>query len=222
MPARGVFPRGWSEFFRLNTRRGDDMDSLYNVVKSFTGWRGFDHDPGFLVPPSVLTSVTAVRFALVCAGIAYIGLTAHRRPRLAQLAFLVVAAFLLTNKVWSPQYSLWLVPFAALALPHRRILLAWVTVGAPVWIPRMLFLYGEQKMGLPEQWFTTTVLVRDVAVMALCALVIRQIYRPELDLVRGVGAAARVDDPSGGGFEDAVEDPPRGLPSRLRPAGWDG
>jgi uncharacterized membrane protein len=83
----------------------------------------------------------------------------------------------------------------------------------------MQFLYGEQKMGLPEQWFTTTVFVRDVAVMALCALVIRQIYRPELDLVRGVGAGGRVDDPSGGVFEDAVDDPPRWLPSRLRPAG---
>jgi uncharacterized membrane protein len=91
-----------------------------------------------------------------------------------------------------------------------------MTVDALVWIPRMLFLYGEQKMGLPEQWFTTTVLVRDVAVIALCALVIRQIYRPELDLVR---AGGRVDDPSGGVFENAVDDPPRWLPSWLRPAG---
>ena len=39
LPIMLLFPRGWSEFFRLNTRRGDDMDSLYNVVKSFTGWR---------------------------------------------------------------------------------------------------------------------------------------------------------------------------------------
>ena len=42
LPMMVLFPRGWSEFFRLNTRRGDDMDSLYNVVKSFTGWGGFD------------------------------------------------------------------------------------------------------------------------------------------------------------------------------------
>ncbi|MDT5209315.1 MAG: hypothetical protein QOF67_1730, partial [Mycobacterium sp.] len=42
LPVMVLFPRGWSEFFRLNTRRGDDMDSLYNVVKSFTGWGGFD------------------------------------------------------------------------------------------------------------------------------------------------------------------------------------
>ncbi|MCV7062436.1 hypothetical protein H7I76_22535, partial [Mycolicibacterium vaccae] len=42
---------GWSEFFRLNTRRGEDMDSIYNVVRSFTGWRGFDPDLGLWEPP---------------------------------------------------------------------------------------------------------------------------------------------------------------------------
>jgi uncharacterized membrane protein len=131
-----------------------------------------------------------------------------------QVAFLVVAAFLLTNKVWSPQFSLWLVPLAVLALPHRRILLAWMTIDALVWVPRMMFLYGEQNRGLPEQWFTATVLLRDIAVIALCALVIRQIYRPELDLVRCRG---QVDDPSGGVFERAPDAPPDWLPDWLRP-----
>jgi uncharacterized membrane protein len=190
------------------------MDSLYNVVKSFTGWAGFDPHLGFWQPPAVLNAVSAVLFAVCLCGIAYVGLTAKQRPRLAQLAFLVVAAFLLTNKVWSPQYSLWLVPLAVLALPQRRILLAWMTVDALVWVPRMLYLFGEQKMGLPQQWFTTTVLLRDVAVMTLCALVLRQIYQPELDLVRHGG---RVDDPSGGVFEYAPDAPPRWLPARLRP-----
>ena len=215
LPILLMFPRGWSEFFRLNTRRGDDMDSLYNVVKSFTGWRGFDQNLGFWQPPSVLNAVSAVLFVVCCCGIAYVGLTAKQRPRVAQLAFLVVAAFLLTNKVWSPQYSLWLVPLAVLALPHRRILLIWMTIDAVVWIPRMLFLFGAQNMGLPEQFFTTTVLLRDVAVITLCTLVIRQIHRPELDLVRARG---RIDDPSGGVFDDAPDAPPKWLPTWLRPS----
>ena len=214
LPVMLMYPRGWSEFFRLNARRGDDMDSLYNVIKSFTGWRGFDPDLGFWQPPTVLNSVVAVLFVLCCAAIAYIALTAPVRPRVAQLAFLVVAAFLLTNKVWSPQFSLWLVPLAVLALPHRRILLAWMTIDALVWVPRMLYLYGEQNKGLPQQWFTATVLLRDVAVMVLCALVIRQIYRPELDLVRWHG---RVDDPAGGPYDGAPDRPVRLLPNWLRP-----
>ena len=212
-PVAIAYPRGWSEFFRLNSRRGDDMDSLYNVVKSFTGWKGFDSGLGFWQPPILLNSVVAVLFLLCCAAIGYITLTAPRRPRLAQLAFLVVAAFLLVNKVWSPQFSLWLVPLAVLALPHRRILLVWMTIDALVWIPRMLYLYGENNKGLPEQWFTATVLLRDIAVMALVAMVIRQIYRPAEDLVRHHG----VDDPSGGVFDTAPDAFPAGWPSRLRP-----
>jgi uncharacterized membrane protein len=133
----------------------------------------------------------------------------------AQLAFLVVAAFLQTNKVWSPQFSLWLVPLAVLALPHRRILLAWMTIDALVWVPRMYYLYNVPDRGLPEQWFTATVLLRDIAVLALCALVVRQIYRPEEDLVRWGG---RVDDPAGGVFDRAPDAPPRWLPPELRPA----
>ncbi len=216
LPVMVLFPRGWSEFFRLNTRRGDDMDSLYNVVKSFTGWRGLDPKLGFWQPPTLLNTVVTVLFVLCCAAIAYVGFTAPVRPRVAQLLFLVVAAFLLTNKVWSPQFSLWLVPLAVLALPHRRILLAWMTIDALVWVPRMYFLYGNPNRSLPEQFFTTTVLLRDIAVVALCALVIRQIYRPEEDLVRWGG---RVDDPAGGPFDRAPDAPPGRLPRWLRPVG---
>jgi uncharacterized membrane protein len=211
-----LFPRGWSEFFRLNARRGEDMDSLYNVIKSFTGWSGLDAHLGFWQPPTNLNRVVLVLFVLCCAAIAYIALTAPRRPRLAQLAFLVVAGFLLTNKVWSPQFSLWLVPLAVLALPHRRLLLTWMTIDALVWVPRMYYLYGNPNRSLPEQFFTTTVLLRDVAVVALCFLVLRQIYRPSEDLVRWGG---RVDDPAGGPFDRAADAPPAWLPDWLRPVG---
>ena len=215
LPVLLMYPRGWSEFFRLNTRRNQDMDSVYNVIRSFTGWRGFNPDLGFWQPPIVLNIVTGVLFLLCCAAIAYIALTAPRRPRIAQLAFLVVATFLLVNKVWSPQFSLWLVPLAVLALPHRRVLMAWMTIDALVWVPRMFYLYGEQSKGLPEQWFTTTVLIRDLAVVGLIALVVRQIYRPAEELVRNRGA---VDDPSGGVFDGAADAFPSRWPQRLQPA----
>jgi uncharacterized membrane protein len=214
LPVLVMYPRGWSEFFRLNTRRNQDMDSLYNVVKSFTGWPGFDPGLGFWEPPIVLNAVVGAIFVSCCAAIAYIAVTAPRRPRMAQLAFLVVAAFLLVNKVWSPQFSLWLVPLAVLALPHRRVLLAWMTIDALVWVPRMLYLFGEQNKGLPEQWFTATVLLRDLAVVALMALVIRQIYRPAEDLVR---MSPSTDDPSGGVFDGAPDAFPSWWPQRLRP-----
>ena len=64
-------------------------------------------------------------------------LAAPRRPRLAQVLFLIVAAFVLTNKVYSPQYSLWLVPLAAMARPRWRDFLIWqvgeVVYFAAIW-----------------------------------------------------------------------------------------
>jgi uncharacterized membrane protein len=178
-----------------------DPDSLYNVVSYATGWAGFDGVLQKGQTPTVLNIVVAVLFVLCCAGIAYVALTAPRRPRFGQLAFLVVAAFLLTNKVWSPQYSLWLVPLAVLAIPRWRLLLGWMLIDALVWVPRMFYYLGVDHKGLPEGWFLGTVVVRDLAVAALCVLVVREIYRPGTDLVRAAG-----DDDPAGGFLDGARD----------------
>nr|MDT0525920.1 hypothetical protein [Streptomyces sp. DSM 41633] len=145
--------------YTFSLERPIDFGSFWLIITQRSG-RPIDVEP--------VNTTSMFLMVVLCAGIAGLAVTAARRPRFAQLAFLVVAAFLLTNKVWSPQFSLWLVPLAVLALPHRRILLAWMTIDALVWIPRMLYLYGEQNKGLPEQWFTTTVLVRDLAVIVLC------------------------------------------------------
>ncbi|RDI29590.1 glycosyltransferase family 87 protein [Lentzea flaviverrucosa] len=207
---------GWREFFRLNTERNADPDTLYNVLVQWTGWQGFD--PGLTQgqPPTILNTVSMVLFLVCCAGIAYVALSAPTRPRLAQLGFLVVAAFLLTNKVWSPQYSLWLVPLAVLALPRWKLLLAWMAVDALVWAPRMYFYLGTDNKGLPIDWFLGAVVLRDAAVVLLCVIILKEIYHPERDLVRQAG-----DDPLAGVLADAPDrqlvTPARGAPShRMR------
>ncbi len=210
LPVALAWPWGWSEFFRLNTSRPADLDSLYNVVSGFTGWAGFD---GPLRPgagPTVLNSVSAALFGLCCLGVAWLALRAPRRPRLASLCFLLVAAFLLVNKVWSPQYSLWLVPLAVLALPRWRPLLAWMTLDALVWVPRMFYYLGAAAKGLPPQWFYAAVIVRDLAVIGVAAVVVHTIYRPHRDPVRARGGAGPTDDPDGGVLDGA---PDRGASS---------
>lgn len=203
-PIAILFPRGWWEFFHRNSLRGADPDSLYNVVAQFTGWAGFDGPLRFDQTPTVLNLVSAILFLLCCAGVAFIALHAPARPRVAQLAFLVVAAFLVTNKVWSPQYSLWLVPLAVLALPRWRLLLGWMTLDALVWVPRMSF-FGEDRTGLPVEWFLSFVVLRDLAVLGLCALIVYEIYRPAKDLVRSTGGPALLDDPAGGVLDGAPD-----------------
>jgi uncharacterized membrane protein len=199
---------GWWEFFRLNVQRGMDPDSVYNVISYFTGWAGFDPSLGAHQNPTVLNAVTTVLLLLCCAGIAWLALAAPRRPRVAQLCFLLVAAFLLTNKVWSPQYSLWLVPLAVLAIPRWKLVLTWMVLDALVWFPRMAY-YLELALvsnhlddrGLPQGWFLGMVIIRDLAVLGLCVLIVRDIYRPSADLVRMAGD----DDPAGGVLDGAPD-----------------
>ncbi len=200
-PIELLFPRGWYEFIHLNSTRAADPDSLYNVITQFTGWGGFD---GPLAPhqaPTKLNAFIAVVLIACLVAIVLIALSAPRRPRFAQLAFLTVSAFLLTNKVWSPQYSLWLIPLAVLAMPRWKPLLAWMLIEAWLWVARMYFYLNTSEGGWGQNPFLITVCIRDFAVTALCARVIYEIYRPEHDLVRRSGE----DDPVGGVLENAPD-----------------
>ena len=187
VPVAAAFPVGWSEFFRLNQARPADPDSLYFVISYFTGWPGFDGPLAAGQAPAVLNLISAVLLVVACAGIAVLAVKAPAAPRVASLAFLVVASFLLVNKVWSPQYSLWLVPLAVLALPRWRLLLSWMLVDALVWVPRMYYYLTPQNKGLPPDWFLGTVVVRDAVVVLLIVLVVRTVLRPGTDPVRVAG-----------------------------------
>ena len=124
------------------------------------------------------------------------------RPRVAQLAFLLLAGFLLLNKVWSPQYSLWLLPLAVLARPRWRSLLLWQATEALVWVPRRCCTTsGTDNRGIEVEWFFLGVIVRDIAVVVLMALVVRDVLRPDEDVVRTSWPG--VDDPAGGVLDGA-------------------
>jgi uncharacterized membrane protein len=208
LPVALAAPTGWWEFFRLNSERAADPDSLYNVVAGLTGWSGFDGPLAPGQPPSVLNAVSAVLFAVCCLAIAVLVVKAPRRPRFAAVAFLVVAAFLLTNKVWSPQYSLWLVPLAVLAYPRWRPLLAWMAVDALLWAPRMYYYLGTDAKGLPAPWFYGAVILRDAAVVAVAGLVVRSVLRPEHDPIRSPADPSfsrGLDDPDGGVLDEAPD-----------------
>ena len=194
VPVALAYPTGWTEFFRLNQARPADPDSLWYIVSAFTGWAGPDGELAAGQAPTVLNAAVVILFAAACAGVAVLARRAPRPPRVASLAFLVVAAFLLVNKVWSPQYSLWLVPLAVLALPRSRLLLAWMTLDALVWVPRMFYYVGPAARGLPPEWFLATALARDVVVVALMAVVVRTVLVPGSDPVRAVPAGSGADD----------------------------
>jgi uncharacterized membrane protein len=180
-PVAVALPAGWSDFAREWWRGGPEPDSLYFALRTYTGW------PGFSVPAR-LDLVVLGLFLACCLGLAILARRAPQPPRLASLCFLVVAAALLVNKAWSPQFSLWLVPLAVLALPRWGLLLSWMTVDAVLWVPRMFYYLGVENKGVPPELFEGFVLIRDVMVMLLAALVIRTVLRPETDPVRELHA----------------------------------
>ena len=200
-------------FFALNTTRPADFDSLWYVLQEARGKPLDTPPPG--EPPSRLNAAVAVAFLLCLVAIAVLALKAPRRPRLMQLVFLTVLAFLLTNKVWSPQFSLWLVPLAVLARPRWRPFLAWQAAEALVLLTRFYFLIslGEGGGGVGVWWFLSAVLVRDATLVVFAALVVRDVLRPERDVVRAYGD----DDPAGGVLDGAPDR--RGAPPG--PAGQD-
>jgi uncharacterized membrane protein len=195
-PIALLAPENWSRFFRLNSSRPADPDTVWNLLLTATDHRLFDGplEPG--QSPSVLNAVVAVVLVLYVAGIGWLTLAAPVRPRVAQVAFLLVAGFLLLNKVWSPQYSLWLLPLAVLARPRWRTLLLWQATEALLWVPRLLWYLGTDNRGVKVEWFFLGVTIRDVAVIVLMGLVVRDILRPDGDIVRISWLG--VDDPAGG------------------------
>jgi uncharacterized membrane protein len=130
--------------------------------------------------------------------VGWLALTTPVRPRLAQLAFLTVTAFLLTTKVWSPQYSVWLVPLLALARPRWRSALVWQFSEIAVWIATLLWLLGgsDPNKALTYEVLTWVLLIRDGCLLVLVALIVREIRHPELDPVR----SADEPDPGAGVF----------------------
>ncbi|MBG0560601.1 glycosyltransferase family 87 protein [Actinoplanes aureus] len=185
------YHESWLRFFRLNSERPIDWGTFWYIGRYFDGkWNtGVDGDQGPFqwlsnnIP--TLNYVSYALFGLSCLAILLLGLLAPRRPRLAQLAFLVVAAFLLFSKVWSQQYVLWLLPLIVLARPKWGAIIAWSIAEVGYLAAFYAELIGAGgKTVIPEGTFVLASTARFVTVAVLCGLVVREIWRPELDVVR--------------------------------------
>ncbi|MFC9289206.1 glycosyltransferase family 87 protein [Streptomyces sp. NPDC057052] len=187
---------GWSKFYTFSQERGVDFGSFWLILAQNSS------DP--LTTDSVNTLATLL--VVACGlGTGALTLTAPRRPRFAQLAFLIVAAFILTNKVYSPQYVLWLVPLAVLARPKWRDFLIWqaceVAYFLGIWLYLAYTTSGEAHKGLPADGYHWAIGVHLLGTLYLCVMVVRDILMPERDVVRRAGD----DDPSGGVLDGAED-----------------
>ena len=190
---------GWRHFYDFSSTRGMDWGSIWYAI---TLWGV----PG--VPADMLNAVAMGSFLVLCLGIAALILFAPKRPRLIPMLFLVVAAFAVTNKVYSPQFVIWLVPLAALARPKWRDFLIWQAAEITYFIAIWWYLAGygiEDAKGMTPQWYAFFTFVHVVATLWYAGLIVRDALHPQSDIVRQDGVPADEDDPGGGSLDGAPD-----------------
>ncbi|GAC80365.1 Uncharacterized membrane protein [Gordonia malaquae] len=164
-----IYPSGWSATFTQWRDRAVGPDSVYSLIARATGWDA---------QPTVVNALMLALMVAVVAGVTYVGLRSRREPRLPVLMFLLVAGLLLVGKEWRPEMSLWLVPLAVLAIPQPRVLLAWMTFDALLWVPRMALFLAPERKWAPVELFYVMAGARWIMVVALCAYVVWDLLRP--------------------------------------------
>ena len=198
LPVVIAAPAGWGRFYAFSRDRGADWGSI---------WYLFQHyhvpvlDTGSI---SRLNLITGAVFAILALFVALLTLAAPRRPRLPQVAFLLLAAFLMSNKVWSPQYVIWLVPLAVLARPRLWPYVLWQAAELAYFFGIWAYfvnMYGAPGAGLTAGWYFVTLGARLVAVALFASFVVLDILHPERDVARRSGT----DDPAGGVLDGAPD-----------------
>ncbi len=197
LPVLVAAPDGWGRFLELSRTRPADHDSLYRIAEVYLrGDRGFD------VP--TLNLVTAGLFAVAAVAVVWAG-SRRRAPGDTWELFLpLLIAFLLTSKVYSPQFSLWLLPLLALSLPRVTPFLLFCAADLAVFVIRFRWLGGRQGL-LPAPGFgafALAIAARDAVLVWIAWLAVRE--RPRWLGERPEAAAAGVrSDPPGraGGSE---------------------
>jgi uncharacterized membrane protein len=199
-PFAAAYYNGWREFYAFSATRDAEASTFWYIGQYLaTTGIGNGYPPGWSPPGAAVAVVLLVALAAV----ATLGLLAPVRPRMAQLAFLAVFAFLITTKVWSPQYSLWLVPLVALARPRWRITLLWQFSEIVVWVVTLLWLLGfnDGSHATDYGWLMLALLTRDAFLFVIAGLIVYEMWHPQADVVRASG----LDDPGGGPYDGAPD-----------------
>jgi uncharacterized membrane protein len=156
---------GWFEFYRFNAARPPDYESLWYLLCKL----------GICPPTAIVNLVTPIA---VVAGTAWIWRSTLRRhpdfPRW-HMAFPLLVVVLITSKVWSPQYGLWLLPWFALSGVSAPAYYEYQLAETLLFIVRFMFfatvLGGE---GVPYPVLGFVVVLRTTLLLRCTASWVRQ------------------------------------------------
>lgn len=201
LPVYLLSPSGWLYFWTFNVDRGADLGSIWYVL-SLAG-------SGIEDVSSAQTVLMVIGTAIIC----LLLLLAPRRPRLAQGLLLLMVWFLIINKVYSPQYVLWLLPLVVLARPRWRDWVIWSAAELIYFGAIWAHLDGALSSGSGGNGlYIAAVLIRIAGQLWLVAMVLLDMYQPDHDPVRNpqwnsrhAAAQQRLDDPDGGVLDEAED-----------------
>ena len=167
LPVYLTTPEGWLRFYQLNLSRGSDWGSLWYAL---TGLGVNLPNLNYLSILLLLTGFAAIAIYIF---------ELRNTPSLASLSFIVLATVMCASKVYSPQYVLWLIPLAVIALIDKRDLHAfWIWQGAEVIyhiaIWQHLASVTGAKFGLPLYGYALITLLRIAATVYLIAVFVRR------------------------------------------------
>ena len=152
LPFALLAPEAWLTFFRFNGERAADFDSLWYIA-----CRHLE-----VCPSTRVINVSSLAIFLG-ASAAIWAVKGRRHPDFPRwtLGLPLLVLFLLSNKVYSPQYGLWLLPWFALTLPRLWLFLAFSVADVGVFVTRFTW-FGrlEGAPGASQEMFELWVLLR--------------------------------------------------------------
>ena len=160
-------PTGWWRFYKLNMERQADWGSLWLALDQLGINLANLNYLAILLLLIGMTSVAIFLFEL------------KHTPTLGSVAFIVLAVVMISSKVYSPQYVLWLTPLAVIALTNKKDLHAfWIWQIAEtlyhVAIWQHLALFTGAHFGLQQGAYATITLLRIAATAYLAAILVKR------------------------------------------------
>lgn len=170
LPFAVLAPTAWLTFFRFNSERPADFDSLWYIACRQLG----------ACPSTRAINVWSLAVFLGMSAAVW-AIKARRHPDFPRwtLGLPLLVLFLLSNKVYSPQYGLWLLPWFALALPRLVPFLAFSIADVGVFVTR--FSWFGRLQGAPgasQELFEVLVLLRAVVLVWCVASWVRRRHEP--------------------------------------------
>jgi uncharacterized membrane protein len=165
LPVAAFAYENWSEFYRFSSERSGTAASIWEILAT-SGW--------FYTSIATRHLLAALLFVAGAAAIVAIGWRAHR-DRLWLLFPAVLAWFMLTNKVYSPQFDLWLYPLLLMVAPRFLPVALFAATGICAYFAEFWWFAGMEGAfpATSRTDIATAAILRGIAMLWLIADMLR-------------------------------------------------